>query len=77
MQHLSEWNTEVSGDRKLIVTHSGGDRWFFQFPQEWKYGTVPEYQPATNLRTGHVDSTLSALAAMYALERARREHWVS
>ena len=77
MQRLSEWQTEVSGDRRLMVTHSGGDRWFFQFPQEWRYGTVPEYQPAVNIRTNYFDSSLSAFAAMYALEKARREHWVS
>lgn len=73
----SEWQTDVSDDRRIVVTHSGGHRWFFEFPQGWTYGHIPYFQPPVADHPDQDATQLSGIAPMYALDRARRERWVS
>ena len=39
------WTEEVSGTRRVVITHSNGHRFFFEFPEGWEGGHLLLYKP--------------------------------
>ncbi len=74
---VSGWNEEISGTRRVVVTHQDGHRLFFEFPEGWEGGHLLQYKPVAWAKGEKPDIPwLEAEAAIAAVSAARAQGWV-